>query len=296
VTLRVGIDVPYLAGAGDVRTYVTAIESAGYGFLGFSEHVCSTTDTEFPAPMFTFEEPWRETVSFAGFLAGITQRIELNPAMMLLPLYHPVLAAKQLAEIENLSGGRLRVAASIGWNPRETESLGVDPTTRGARFEEQVSIMRRLWSEQSVDHSGQFFELRGVGISARPQQVIPLWFGAGKVGGAMFPSDVAVRRAAEHADGFKFLAPSFLQRDEVARSIERLQDACATAGRDPSAFGIEVRMPMQMTTPSEWRSVITWAKSLGATHFGVSNRVTGAPLGDQIATAERFAAATADLW
>ena len=294
--MQVGIDIPYLASPTAVREYVQAIEACEYNFVGFSEHICSTIDTEFPNPMFTFSEPWRETVSFAGFLAGITRNVELNPAVMLLPLYHPVLAAKQLAEIANLSEGRLRVAASIGWNPRETESLGVDPATRGARFEEQVNLLRRLWTEASVDHSGRFFELRGTGISPRPAQPIPLWMGGGQVSGSVFPGPLAQRRAAELADGFKFLAPSFLDRAEVARTVVELRRLVAGVGRDPAAFGIEVRMPMQMTTPGEWRGVVAWASDLGATHFGVSNRIAGGTLGEQIAVAQAFVEATHDLW
>ena len=192
--MRVGVDIPYLAAPHDVRRYVQAMEDLGFDHLGFSEHVCCTVDSQFPAPFFTFDEPWRETVTMATFVAGVTQRIEVNPSMMLMPLYHPVLAAKQLAEIAGLSDGRLRVATSIGWNHREIETLGVDPTTRGARFEEQIEVMRRLWTERVVDHAGRFFELRQVGISPRPAAPIPLWMGAGRIDQGGFPS--AVRRAA----------------------------------------------------------------------------------------------------
>ena len=105
--MRVGVDIPYLAAPHDVRRYVQAMEELGFDHLGFSEHVCCTVDSQFPAPFFTFDEPWRETVTMATFVAGVTQRIEVNPSMMLMPLYHPVLAAKQLAEIAGLSDGRL---------------------------------------------------------------------------------------------------------------------------------------------------------------------------------------------
>ena len=88
--MRVGVDIPYLAAPHDVRRYVQAMEDLGFDHVGFSEHVCCTVDTQFPAPFFTFDEPWRETVTMATFVAGVTQRIEVNPAMMLMPLYHPV--------------------------------------------------------------------------------------------------------------------------------------------------------------------------------------------------------------
>ncbi len=294
--MRVGVDIPYLAAPHDVRRYAQAMDELGFDHLGFSEHVCSTVDSKFPAPFFTFEEPWRETVTMASFVAGVTQRIEVNPAMMLMPLYHPVLAAKQLAEIAGLSDGRLRVATSIGWNHREIETLGVDPTTRGSRFEEQIEVMRRLWSEPVVDHAGRFFELRQVGISPRPAAPIPLWMGAGRIDQGGFPSPFAVARAARIADGFKFAAPTFLDRGEVARHVDELRVAVGAAGRDPHRFGIEVRMMAQAVTPAEWNGVVRWAKDLGVSHFSFANRIVGGSLDEQIETCRQFADETRAGW
>jgi probable F420-dependent oxidoreductase len=294
--VRVGVDIPYLVPSHDVRRYVQAMEEFGFDHVGFSEHVCCTTDSKFPAPFFTFDDPWRETVTMSTFVVAVTQRIEVNPAMMLLPLYHPVLAAKQLAEIAGLSDGRLRVAASIGWNDREIESLGVDPTTRGARFEEQIEIMRRLWNEPVVDHVGRFFELRQVGIRRRPDAPIPLWMGAGRIAEGGFPSPFAIRRAARIADGFKFAAPTFLERDGVARHVDALRTAVASTGRDADAFGIEVRMMAQAVTAAEWSGVIRWAKDLGVSHFGFANRIVGGSLDEQIETCRQFVDDTREWW
>ena len=294
--MRVGVDIPYLAVPHEVQRYVQAMEGLGFDHVGFSEHVCCTVDSGFPAPFFTFEEPWRETVTMATFVAGATQRIEVNPAMMLLPLYHPVLAAKQLAEIAGLSDGRLRVAASIGWNDREAESLGIDPTSRGARFEEQIVVIRRLWTEPVVDHVGRFFELRQAGISPRPATSIPLWMGAGRIDQGGFPSPFAVRRAARIADGFKFAAPTFLERDEVARHVDGLRIAVGAAGRDPERFGIEVRMMAQAVTPADWSGVVRWARDLGVSHFGLANRIAGGSLGEQIEMCRQFVEETREWW
>ena len=145
--MRVGIDLPWFASAAEVRAFAQAVDELGYDHLGFSAHVASTNDTAFPTPSFTFDEPWRESATTAAFLAAVTRRIEISSAVLLLPLCHPVLAAKQVAEVHNLADGRLRVGVSISWNVREMETLGVDSSTRGARFEEQVAIMRRLWTE-----------------------------------------------------------------------------------------------------------------------------------------------------
>jgi probable F420-dependent oxidoreductase len=294
--LRVGVDIPYIADPGAVRAFVQAVEGLGYDHLGFSEHVCSTLDTEFPGPMFTFDEPWRESFTLAAFVAACTSRIEINPAMLLLPLYQPVLAAKQAAEVANLSEGRLRLAASITWNDRECEALGVDSATRGARFEEQVVMLRRLWTERAVDHSGRFFELRQTGISPRPAAPIPIWFGAGQMPKGAVPSAVAIDRAARLADGFKFAAPTFLDQAQLERSISALRAAVSAEGRDSAAFGIEVRMIVQATTPDDYRGAVTRAKALGATHLGVANRIAGGTVDDQIAVCRTFAELTRDQW
>lgn len=177
--VRVGVDIPYFATPPEIRDYVQAVEGLGFHHVGFSEHLCSTLDSDFPAPVFSFDDPWHESFTLASFLAAVTSTIELNPAMLLLPLYPPVLAAKQAAEVDSLSGGRLRIGASIGWNERECQSLGVDPASRGARFEEQVVVMRRLWAERAVDHGGRFFELSQTGIN--PARNAPSLCGSGRV-------------------------------------------------------------------------------------------------------------------
>ncbi len=294
--LRVGVDIPYLATSAEIRSFVQAVEELGYDHIGFSEHVCSTTDTVFPGPMFSFDEPWRESFTLGAFVAACTHRIEINPAMVLLPLYHPVLAAKQAAEVAILSDDRLRIAASITWNPRECEALGVDPTTRGARFEEQIGLMRRLWTERAVDHDGRFFQLEQTGISARPTRQIPVWFGAGRMEHGAVPSARAIERAGRLADGFKFAAPTFLDQVRLEQSIDSIRAAVTAAGRDPEVFGIEVRMIVQATTPEDWPGVVERARALGVSHLGVANRIAGGTVDDQIAVVARFAEATRELW
>ena len=205
--MRVGCDLPYFADAGSIRGFAAAAEELGYDHLGFSEHVAASRRTE-PPPGFSFDDPWHESATLLGFLAAVTDRIELNTAMLLVTLRHPVLAAKQLAEVDVLCAGRLRVGVSVGWNRDEQLAVGVDPSTRGRRIEEIVPLLRRLWTEDAVTHSGQFFVLDEVGIHPRPARSIPIWMGAGGVQNAGEPPDAALRRAARLADGFKLMAPT----------------------------------------------------------------------------------------
>jgi probable F420-dependent oxidoreductase len=294
--MKVGVDIPYFSSIAEIREYVIGVEQMGFDHIGFSEHVACTLDSPFPAPMFTFDEPWRESFTLAAFVAALTTRIEINPAMVLLPLYPPVLAAKLAAEVDNLSEGRLRIAASVGWNTRECESLGVDPSTRAQRFEEQVVVLRRLWGERAVDHDGAFFNLRGVGISARPAGQIPIWFGAGQMDKGGFPAVKAIERAGRLADGFKFAAPTFLDLDRLAESVSALKRAVASAGRNPDQFGIEVRIIAQASTPTEWPGLIDRLRSLGATHLGFANRIAGGGAAAQLGTLQQFVSATRSHW
>jgi probable F420-dependent oxidoreductase len=280
--LRLGCDIPYFASPIDLRRYVEGVERLGFDFAGYAGHVACTLDTAFPAPFFTFDEPWRESFTMGSFVAALTSRLELNPAMVLLPLYPPVLAAKQAAELANLSQGRLRLAASIGWNTRECETLGVDPRTRAARFEEQVLLIRRLWTERSVNHGGRFFTIDQAGISPRPARPIPIWFGAGRVDGDGFPSTAAIMRAARLADGFKFITPSFRDLGRVEQVTGELLRAVAAQGRDPEGFGVEVRIMAQATTPGEWPGLLDRFQSMGATHVSFANRMAGGSLDEAL--------------
>src|SRR3954451_6501456 len=135
--MRVGVDLPYFASAVEIRDYVQAAEGLGYAHIGFSEHVLSSAASPFP-PGLSFDEPWHESFTLLAFLAAVTDRLELSTGMTLLTLRPAALAAKQAAEVDLLSGGRLRLAVSVGWQRREVQALGVDPSTRGQLIEEQV--------------------------------------------------------------------------------------------------------------------------------------------------------------
>ena len=137
MTVRLGCDIPYFEDPEDIRRFALTAEEIGFDHLGFSEHVAASRTTEYPA-MFSFADPWHESFTMLGFLAAVTTTIELSSAMALITLRHPVLVAKQAAEVDLLSRGRLRLAVSVGWNREEQKALGVDPATRGWRIEEMV--------------------------------------------------------------------------------------------------------------------------------------------------------------
>lgn len=172
----------------------------------------------------TFHEPF---VLF-GFLAAITS-LELVTGIVILPQRQTALVAKQAAEVDLLSEGRLRLGVGIGWNAVEYEALGQNFTTRGRRLEEQVQLLRQLWTERSVSFDGNFDRIHGAGLFPLPaQQPIPIW-----LGGSSAP---AYRRMGRIADGW---FPQVPPGPRLTEALGLIAEGAAEAGRDPNSLGME---------------------------------------------------------
>ncbi|WP_460062504.1 LLM class F420-dependent oxidoreductase [Streptomyces sp. YKOK-I1] len=286
MTVGLSCDLAYFGAPEAIRDVAQAAEELGYDSLCFSEHVAVTTDTPLP-PGFSHDDPWHEAMTFAAYVAAVTSRIEITTSMMLLPLRPTVLAAKQAAEVDLLSGGRLRLGVSVGWNEREVTALGQNPRERGARLEEQVEVMRLLWAGPDVTYTGRFHRLTGVAVHPRPNRRIPVWMGAGGFArGAPtdgVPTDRALRRIARLADGYKMIAPLGLHPEKAHETVDRLRGYVREAGRPADAVGVEARLLTQVVPEDKWRDVLdAWSKA-GATHLGLGNRIVGGTPDDQIA-------------
>ncbi len=291
--MRVGCDLPYFADRGAIRAFAHGAEELGYHHLGLSEHVAASRATDLP-PGFAFTDPWHESATLLGFLAAVTERIELNTAMMLVTLRHPVLVAKQMAEVDLLCQGRLRLGVSVGWNREEQEALGVDPATRGRRIQEIVPLLRRLWSEDAVTHQGEFFVLDEVAIHPRPTRAIPIWMGAGGLDNAGVPPDVALRRAARLADGFKLIAPTGLDVDHALALAERL---CSLAADQDRTLEVEGRLLTHVTPSDQWAGVVRRYRESGViTHVGLGNRIVGGTVDEQISHVREVVERTGAEW
>ncbi len=280
MTMRLGCDLPYFDDPDEIRAFATAAEDIGFDHIGFSEHVASSRLTEYPA-LFSFDDPWHESFTMLAFLAAVTTTIELSSAMALITLRNPVLIAKQAAEVDLLSRGRLRLGVSVGWNREEQRALGVDPATRGRRIEEMVPLLRRLWTEDCVTHHGQWFTLDEVGIHPRPPRPIPIWMGGGGFDSQGHPSESSMQRAARLCDGFKLMAPTGADVDRAIRTGERLAELAQAEGR---TLQVEARLLTQLTPPEEWATVARRFRESGVfTHLGLGNRIVGGTVDDQIA-------------
>ncbi|MGY4711516.1 TIGR03619 family F420-dependent LLM class oxidoreductase [Mycolicibacterium sp. CBM1] len=279
--MRLGCDVPYFGSASEIRDFAQAVEELGYDTLNFSEHVAATRDSPFP-PGFSFDDPWHEAFTHAAYLAAVTRRVEISTSMMLLTTRPTVLAAKQAAEVQLLSEGRLRLGVSVGWNGREVEVLGQQRAERGRRLEEQIEVMRLLWCQPSVDFSGRFHQLEGVGISPRPAVPIPVWVGGGSFGTGGVPTDAVLRRIVRCADGYKMFAPLGAAPAVALRVVNRLRSLAEEIGRDPRSIGVEARLLTHVDPPETWAATAErWALA-GVDRIGLGNRILGGTVDQQL--------------
>lgn len=239
--MKLGTTIPQIEIGRDpahLREFAVEAERLGYDYLMLYDHVVGADmdvhkdwrPRNGQPPIYTKDDLFHEPLVTYGFLAGVTQRIELATGVIILPQRQTVLLAKQAAEIDVLSGGRLRLGFGTGWNDLEYRALGMNFNDRGRRSEEQIEVLRLLWTQDSVTFRGQWHDLDGVGINPLPdQRPIPIWLG-GK-------ADAVLRRVARLAEGW--YPPSSLPDEELAESIARLRAYAREAGRDPARIGIE---------------------------------------------------------
>ncbi|HTH05892.1 MAG TPA: LLM class F420-dependent oxidoreductase, partial [Ilumatobacteraceae bacterium] len=158
----------------------TAVERLGYTSLLFYDHVVGAEHADREPPLwgpYTEHDPFHDPFVAMGFVAAITSQIELATGVLILPQRQTVLVAQQAADVDLLSQGRLRLGVGTGWNWVEYHALGQDFATRGRRLDEQVSLLRRLWSEPLVTFDGEFDHVERGCINPRPRRPIPVWFG-----------------------------------------------------------------------------------------------------------------------
>lgn len=268
VRMRIGVVFPQteLGGdAGAVRQYGQAAEQLGYRHLLVYDHVVGA-DPVVHSPWrgpYDVDTTFHEPFVLFGFLAGITS-LELVTGVIILPQRQTALVAKQAAEIDLLTGGRFRLGVGVGWNRVEYDALGQDFTTRGRRSGEQVELMRRLWTQRSVDAMVDGERVVGAGIAPAPlQRPIPVWFGCS--------SPPAYRRAGRLGDGWFPQVRPGPDLDE-ARAI--VEGAARDAGRDPAALGMEGRVSWRGDVDATLAAVEQW-RAAGATHLSINTMGAG---------------------
>ncbi|MBM3345452.1 MAG: LLM class F420-dependent oxidoreductase [Betaproteobacteria bacterium] len=240
-----------------IRDWAQAAEGLGYSRIVGFDHVVGAVHENREPPLtgpYTEHDVFHEPLTLFAFLAGVTKTIDFLTGMIILPQRQTVLVAKQAAQIDIVSQGRLNLGVALGWNYVEYEALGVPYRNRGPRIDEQIPLLRRLWSEPVIDFTGTYHRIDRAGIAPRPSRRIPIW-----TGGFTEP---AVRRAVKFADGFLFASASA----ESLQLAGRLRQALAEQGRDPAAFGLQTIVGYTRG-PAAWREEFEAWKKAGADHF-----------------------------
>ena len=247
-----------------VRRYVTAVEAAGFDHIAIYDHVLGASARPNLSGPYTLADPFHEVMVLFGFIAAITTRIELATEILVLPQRQTALVAKQAAQVDLLSGGRLRLGVGVGWNWVEYEALGMDFHGRGKRLEEQIALMRELWSKPEVTFKGGFQTVTAAGLNPLPRRRIPVWIGA--------TADVGLRRAARIADGWQSeleLGPPL--EDNLARLRRYLEEE----RRDPSTFGFAGEVGCGKDNIDQALGEVRAWVALGATHVSVTTMSRG---------------------
>ena len=289
--MRIGVVFPQTeigTDAAVIREYSQAAEQLSYQHILAYDHVLGANPASRPGwrPPYTHQSTFHEPFVLFGYLAGLTKTIEFVTGVLILPQRQTALVAKQAAALDLLSGGRLRLGIGIGWNPVEYEALGENFTNRGRRSEEQVELLRRLWTQELVNFDGRWHKISDAGINPLPvQQPIPIWFGGGH--------DRVLRRLARLGDGwFPQLSP-----ERCRAAIEKITTYAREAGRDPKTIGIEGRMTISAESVDTWHEQIQAWKEVGATHLSVNTMNAGlSNPAAHIDAIRRFREATKELW
>ncbi len=271
--MQLGAVYPQIELRGDpeaVRRIGLDVESLGYDYLLTYDHVVGATHDREPklTGPYTEKDPFHDPLMMFAHLAAITHRIGLVTGILILPQRQTVLVARQSADLALLSGGRLRLGIGLGWNYVEYEALGQSFSTRGRRVEEQVTLLRRLWSEPLVSFAGEFDHAVRISLNPRPTHPIPIWFGGS--------SEAAYRRAARIGDGFILIG----DQQRVTQGWARIEHHLAEAGRTTAQFGKEMVIGRQDRTAQEVAARLEWCREFGCTHVAVDTMNKG------LATAE----------
>lgn len=268
--IRIGAVLPQIELPPDphaIRRYVEHLERHEYSHVLAYDHVLGASTASRPGwrGAYSSTDPFLEVLTALSWAAGFTERLKLVTGVLILPQRQTALVAKQAATLDFLSDGRLRLGVGIGWNKVEYDGLNEDFHNRGKRMEEQIEVMRALWTEPVITFEGKWHRIDDAGILPLPnQRPIPVWIGAS--------AEVAIRRAARMADGF---FPQGIPGEKMDAMMGALFDELDRCGRDRAGFGIEARITVSSDGPDEWRRQAAAWREMGATHISLNTMKGG---------------------
>ena len=249
-----------------IRTYVHAVEEMGFSHILSYDHVIGANRASRPGWQgYDLDSRFHEPMTLLSYIAAMTTRIGIATGVMILPQRQTVLVAKQAATLDLLSNGRLRLGIGTGWNTVEYEALGMDFNSRGKFFDEQIDVLRALWTERAVTFDTPMHKITDAGIFPMPlQRPIPLWLGGGGVHPIKGWANVetVIRRIARKADGW---LPTFNPDETGAELVEHFRGYCREYGRDTATVEIEALLLPSMV--EDWAGHTRAWQKLGATRM-----------------------------
>jgi probable F420-dependent oxidoreductase len=251
---------------GAIKAYAQGVEAMGITHLLIYDHVLGAD----PDREGGFRGPYDKDVAFHepfttfAFIAGVTDKIDLITTVMILPQRQTVLAAKQAAEVALLSNNRFKLGIGVGWNELEYVGLNETFNNRGRRQEEQVDVMRKLWSEDSLDYTGEYHRIDKASINPRPSKTIPIWFGGS--------APALLDRVARLGDGW---IPLMGANDKAKACIDTIKQTRKAAGLSFDNFGIQAQAQYAGGSPERWRKHAEAWRGMGCTHLAVATHNAG---------------------
>ena len=267
--MEIGVVFPQTELGGDrgaVRAYGQAVADLGYTHLAAYDHVLGA-DTAVHGDIggpYDVHDTFHEPLLLFAYLAGFTE-LRFVTSILIGPQRQTALLAKQAAELDIVSGGTFRLGLGIGWNRVEYEALGYSFADRGAFLEEQVSVLRQLWTQESVTVDSRFHHITAAGLAPRPvQRPIPIWIGAF--------APAALRRVGRLADGwFPMVRPG----NGLDEAIEIVAQGAREVGRDPSTIAFEGRVDYNAGGPERVAAHAARWREAGASHVSVNTMRAG---------------------
>ena len=269
--MKIGVSLPVREMANDlvaIRDFAQAAEGLGLNHLRVPDQIMRPGNKHLHEPMMLL-----------SYIAALTEKIELCPSVIVLPARQTVPFARQAAELDVLSGGRVRIGIGVGGSAEEYESLGMDFSRRGKRCGEQMALLKQLWTQEEVNFQGEFDTVKGMGINPLPvQQPIPLWVGPGGT-----PSAPVARRIGQQADGWFVLCSP----EEFPGVQESIFEHAHEAGRSTDELGQEAGVAVVGPREAEWKDRVSNWHHIGLSHLCLRTLGGGLSIAEHIPTLER---------
>lgn len=268
--MNIGVVFPQTEFGNDpaaIRDYAQTAEGLGFTHVVAYDHVLGANPDRPGGWKGTYnhESAFHEPFVLFGFMAAVTQKLEFCPGVIILPQRQTALVAKQAATLDVLSAGRLRLGVGVGWNSVEYVALNQDFHTRGRRIEEQIALLRQLWTQPLVNFSGRGHNIPDAGLKPLPvQRPIPIWFGG--------TAEPALRRMARLGDGWML---NYRTLADARPGLDQMDRYLAEAGRTRAGFGLEPRLPYGDGDPTAWAALVKEWGGVGATHLSFNTMGKG---------------------